>query len=280
MVDLEEYLRSILESYDKTPKESADERRASAKFLWDYFMKLLLVVGTNHVGYDIESLKIAHLKTRWNQINRPLSTIDQIEKWNQLINKINCIREKIEHDDFFSPDGQDLVDIRQQAPLFKEWILKAGVRYYRSSKGFNFIDYFKRITDFYLSQSEIILSNYGLETPYVAKYVYAPIVKDDIYSEIPSLKKIIEKRIKEIHRITDLDHSDLEKLTKFIEVISKINAWEDALLKDSICPACGGHIKETQRYSGGGYEEPPDTVHIRVGCTNCKYEIMTDTIDI
>ena len=81
-----ELLDILMQHFDDSSKETGHARRVASKYLWDYFMKLLFAIGTQYCKYSRESLKIAHLKTRWNQIKGPLSTIEKTDKWNKLTN--------------------------------------------------------------------------------------------------------------------------------------------------------------------------------------------------
>ncbi|MFA5050433.1 MAG: hypothetical protein WC501_05485 [Candidatus Micrarchaeia archaeon] len=50
----------------------------------------------------------------------------------------------------------------------------------------------------------------------------------------------------------------------------------------SVCPNCGGAIKETQKtiYQGHEEDQEPIAIYHRVGCLECNYTLHEDTIDI
>lgn len=73
---------------------------------------------------------------------------------------------------------------------------------------------------------------------------------------------------------------NLEKLIQIAKIISDFKGKEEILLRYSICPKCGGKVRETQRRFGGTEDDPmPDGVYLRVGCEKCDYELHSETID-
>jgi len=274
----------ILIDFDKVPKDTIYQRRASFNILWDFFQKLILDVGVELCGLYRESMKISHLNTRWNKAKLPLSYIENPpDNLNNLVNRVHKLRGGIQHskeNQEFAPNSNELDDIRKKCPEFLDWILDVGIKFYRSSKNFTLPDYFSRIISYYMGEIDIILSNYGTKKiPYVANYVYLPFVIDSSYKKIIDFKEKYEKKRFQIHNLEDIDQSDLESLVDLIEIVSKIKAWEDALLKENICPKCGEKIITTNTPFGGTPDDPePDGIYHRVGCEKCDYYIDSDTI--
>lgn len=271
----------LLQHFDNIAKNTKPSRRASVNYLWDAYMELLFVVGVKLCGFYAESLDSVHLARRWRQIKQSLSIVEDPKNWNYLITKLDGIRQRVQHNSNFDPNLDELNVVREKAPDFKKWIINTGKKFYKVSKKLDLVDDIKRKMSYYTSEAEIMLAHFGTEKiPYVARYAYEPYIKEDIYSSIPKLKKILEKREFKIRDISDVNQSDFETLVGLIEITSKLNAWEDALLKDNICPKCGGKISQTQDDSGGSYDEPPTSVHYRIGCDSCDYELMTESYSI
>ena len=101
-MDIEEIKRTyllILEDFDKVPKDTKYQRRAAFNCLWDYFQELILDVGVHLCGLYRVSLTISHLKTRWNKVKISLSAVEDPNEWDDLINKVDKLRQRTTHSD-------------------------------------------------------------------------------------------------------------------------------------------------------------------------------------
>jgi len=270
----------ILETFDNLKLENIHERRTACKPLYDYFKTLIFEVGVALCGLDQNSLRVSHLKTRWENIKNCLSYIDDPKNWEDVINEVNNIRQKVEHNDYYDPKAGQLRDIRKRAPEFKDWIIKVAQEYYKKSKGFTFKEAFYHLSNRYITEVESMLQEYGEKPPYAAKPDYSIELEEYPYSQLLELVQTLKERLKDIAKLESIERTDLEKLIQLVKVISHFKGKEEILLRYSVCPKCGGAIKETQSYFGGTYDDPePKGMHIRVGCEKCDYELDSETID-
>jgi len=276
----DKYLK-ILETFDKLTLENIHERRTACKPLYDYFQTLTLEVGVTLCGLDQNSLKTYHLKTRWENIKYCLSYVDDPGKWEDVINEIHNIRSKVEHEDDSDPKPERLKEIRKKAPEFKDWIVQVAQEYYRKSKGFTFKEAFYHLSHYYIIQAEYMLREFGEKPPYVAEPEHHMELEEYPYQQLSQLVHTSKERLPQIAKLENIERPDLEKLVQLVKIISYFRGKEDVLLRYSVCPKCGGAIKETERYSGGTYEDSePTSIHVRIGCEKCDYELHNETIDL
>jgi len=267
-----------LEIFDKLGKNSIHERRTAVKPLYDYFQKILLEIGVKLCGIKSELLKPLHLKRRWEIVKGCLSYIGEPRNWNSLISRICTFRDRVEHTDYYDPNMHELLDIREKAPKFREWIFRIGKEYYKKFKYFTIKEIFYHLSNWYISEAELISKEYG-EEPYVATLGHSLDIEGDFYLQIPELVKILEERLKHIKKGEDIIPSDLENLVNLIKIISNIKGREEALLHYSICPKCGRKIKEITSYFGSTLEKPePEGFYYIVGCERCGYKLHKETI--
>ena len=273
----------LLELFDNLGLKDIYERRVAYKPLYEYFQKLILEIGVRLCGLNQNSLRIAHLKTRWENIKYCLGYIEDPRVWEDLINKVNNIRQKVEHNDYYDPKQNELIEIRNKAPKFKEWIIRVAKEYYKKwkSKDFTFKEAFYHLSNRYIEEAEWILQEYGKNPPYAATSDYALDLEEYSYPQLSELTVVLKKRLKKVAKLEDIERSDLEILIQIVKIISHFKGKEEILLRYSICPKCGGKIKETQRYLGGTYDDPePDRIYYRVGCEKCDYVLHSEIIDI
>lgn len=241
----------------------------------------MLEVGVALCGLDQNSLRISHLKTRWENVKSCLDYIEDPKEWNSLIDKINDIRQKVEHNDYYDPNPNKLLEVRRKAPEFKEWAIRVAKDYYKKSKNFTFKEAFFHLLNRYIIEAEGLLEEYGTETPYVVEPDYSLELEEYPYQQLSELIKTLKERLNSIAKLEDVERSDLERLIHIVKVISHLRGKEEILLRYSVCPKCGAKIKETQRYMGGTPDNPePTAVYCRVGCEKCDYELHSETIDI
>ena len=276
----EEYLSRMLQTFDSIDLDVDYQRRVAVKPLYDYFQTLILEVAVRFCGQNRNSLKNCHLKTRWEIVKSSLRIIEDPTKWDNLVESIHNIRSKVEHNDYKIPKKEALLQIRQLAPSFKDWILRVGKQYHRESSGFSFIQKFLLTSDWYIKETDRMLDIYGEKPPYLIEGdVFME--EEHSYERMKSLKDYLESRIQEIDGINDLVSDDFDNLIDLIRIIEHLNAKEDVLLKYSICPKCGGRIIETERAVGGSLDDPmPSAIIYRGGCERCDYEVHSETIQL
>lgn len=128
-------------------------------------------------------------------------------------------------------------------------------------------------------EAEWIIQEYGEKPPYAAKPDYSAELEEYPYQQLSELVQALQERLKNIAKLEDIERTDLEKLIQVVKLVSHFRGKEGVLLRYSVCPKCGGKIKETQRYFGGTCDDPePDGLHYRVGCEKCDYELNSETI--
>jgi hypothetical protein len=275
-------MHKYLETYDDLQKEDFVSRRTASKPLYDYFQRLLLEIGVRLCDYKRERFSNFHLKTRWTEIKKAVSQIDEkaTNNWDNIIFLINNIREKVEHDDDYDPPIKDLEKVREKAPEFHKWVINAGKRYYQESESFSLLQSFRYRLFEYKNYAEWILEEYG-ENPHIAsEYGYIDKFKDVTYKNLPDIIEQTEKRSKEIDNIKDITKDDFDLLIGLVEFIAEFRCRESNLISKAICPKCGGKITDTGQYVGGGSEEPPSGVYRRVGCEKCDYILHEETISL
>lgn len=271
----------LLNLFDQLKLNTIHERRTAHKPLYDYFLKIILVVGVNLCCLNQNSLKISHLKTRWENVKSCLNDAGDIKRWDSLINEMNHIRNAVEHDDDYDPSTERLITIRKEAPEFTSWLMTVSNDYYKKSVNFTFKESFFHIAMEYIRDAERIIDEYGENIPYAAKLESENFIEYP-YTQISKLSKKVQETLKSIKELEDIKPSDLEDLIFMVVLTSHFKGREDVLRNSSICPKCGGAFMQTSTSVGGGTEEQPepDYLHIRVGCQKCDYVLFEDTISI
>jgi hypothetical protein len=269
----------MLKTFDELKLDNIHERRMACKPLHDYFIILIRFVGVNLCELEESIVKMSSLKTRWENIKNCLEYVDEPKYWDEIVDNLHKIRVKVEHQDYFDPSKEILLNIRKETPNFKEWIIKASGDYKLQSKNYTFIDTFYKHSNHYINEAKIILSEFGEKTPFAVRDEFE--FTSDTYQQLPILMEYLQKRI-QLSKLQNIEVEDLENLIKIIKIVSNFRANEETLMSTGVCPKCGGDIKETQTYFGGGteYQPEPDGVFIRIGCQECDYEIEQDTFNI
>lgn len=277
----EKYLSDILDTFDSIDLDTEYKKRVAVKPLYDYFQILILEVAVHLCGLNRNSMRNYHLKTRWDMIKRCLRLTEDPESWDALIYGLQKMRSSIEHNDYKLPSKVALLQTRKRAQQFKEWLLKVGKQYHKESKGFSFIQKFSVVSDWYIVQADWFLHKYGKEPPYSVKTDILLPEKEDTYKRLESLKNSIESRTREIDDIKDLKKEDLDNLVELVKEIERLDARENVFLQFNTCPKCGGKIVETETEFGGTPDDPmPSAITYRIGCENCDYEVVSETIEI
>lgn len=276
--DKDEY-SLILKTFDELKLDNIHERRMACKPLHDYFLQLIRFTGINYCDMKESFINMASLKSRWENIKNCLEYIDDPKPWDWIVDGLHRIRVQVEHHDHYDPKKEKLLKIRDEAPKFKDWILKVSMDYHLQSKNYTLIDTFHKHSVHYITEAKVILSEFGENTPYAARDEFE--FFEDTYQQLPILIQYFKKRI-QLSNLENIEVADLENLIKIIKIVSNFRENEETLMSNGICPKCGGEIKETQTHFGGGTEcQPePDGIFIRVGCQKCDYELHQDTINI
>lgn len=262
-----------LSFFDSLPKNDVLSRRCACKPLYEYFMKLIFVVGKELLYLNKDSLKISHLLTRWKDVEVSLRSVDNPDEWDKLIKKINKIRSKVEHNDDYDPQINDLTDIREKALEFQKWIIQKGTDYHKNHVNFTFTQTFILNLRLTLNKAEYIMDLFE-----ESKFELS--MENEWYEELSVLYKRLIDREKEIikgNKVKSLDLNDLMRLTR---IIFFFEGKEYALLSKNICPVCGGNIRNTQKQYPSSDEEPPSEIYYRVGCDKCNYIVHDETINV
>lgn len=279
MTQNDDQYSKLLNIFDDFELDDNLVRRYAYKPLWDFYQKIILEVGVTLCDLDQNSLKISHLKTRWENIKYSLEYVKDPKIWNETINEMNTIRSKVEHNDGYYPKKERLLVLRDKAPEFKTWIIKTAQEYYKQSNDFTVKEVYRHLSYHHINIAEFIIYEYGSESPYIAKLDYPN--KPDKYSQIPELIKTLKIRVEKIADLEDIERLDLINLSKLIELVSYIKGKEYVLLSFSLCPKCGGKIEDTnQSFGETEYDPEPDGLIYRIGCEKCDYEIHSETIYI
>lgn len=284
MTDVNELYEPLLQLFDTLKKDDTYSRRIAYKPLYEFFARLIILVGHKCCDIKIESLndQFGSLKPLWDRVKAFLALVDtDTKKWDELVGTIHNIRRDVEHSPTADPNLYLLEDIRKKAPEFRNWSIEAGKHYLKKSKHFTFKIAFFKIVDSTIDDANRLVSEFG-ETPYLAK-----IREEEEYTEIPVLIKRLRERerqeetsLREKTSLQEIKHTDLLDLTRLIELVSKFMGVETGLLANSVCPKCGGKIKDSTYQHSPKYDEPPTSFTYRVGCEKCDYELNNETIDI
>jgi len=277
MTQNEDQYSKILNIFDDFKLDDILVRRYACKPLWDFFQKIILEVGVDLCDLDRNSLKISHLKTRWENIKYSLVYVEEPKIWDETINEMHNIRSKVEHNDEYSPEKERLLVLRDKAPAFKEWIIRTAKDYYRLSNNFTLKEGYDHLSNRYIDIARFIIHEYGSNPPHTAKLDYP--YEADKYSQISELMETLKARSKKIVDLEDIERLDLENLIKLVDIISDFKGKESVLLSFSVCPKCGGKIETTNKYYGETeYDPEPDGLIYRVGCDECDYEQHSEVI--
>jgi len=261
---------------DEIELKNRAERRTVIKPLYDYFQILLRDVAVIKCGLDENTIKNTHLNARWLNVKGCLECIEDPKVWDELINRLRKIRDRVEHNDYEDPKKSDIQLIKEKIPDFTRWILNASDKYYKKSLKFTFKEAFYSRLYHSLRKAEAITYEYSVDNS-----GNHPIDISDDYIQLKDIVQKYEDKIDKLKIKNDLDKYDLHILIELNRILSRIEATKDTLLELNICPKCGGKIKTTQKYVGGNTEEDPEPkgIFYRIGCQNCDYLIESEYVD-
>ena len=244
--------------------------------MYDCFQTLVYEVAWRFYNQDRNCLRNQGLEARWNMILNIPDGLENVEKWKTLIQEVQKMRAKVEHNDDYDPNKNTLIDFRNQIPEFAKWIIDCGHKYYKKSRNLTFVEGYLNSARWYIGQADWVISEFGQEVPYCAQID----IEAEEYKELNQLKEKINARSSEIKKADDMKKEDFDDLIRLIKLIERIDAKESTLLSFNVCPKCGDKIAETHSYVGGGYDSEPTAVVYRIGCGKCDYEVNNETIDI
>lgn len=146
----------IIEKFDISDQY---ERRLIFKSLYDSIMRAILYICTKYFGWWKNVIMPQSLNSRWQWIKNALKvdtslySEDELEGWNKFIKEINWIRNKVEHDDLYSPQQDHLEKLINEAPDFLKWIASVSKEYLKVSSNFTFKQRFYLELDFYIRRA-------------------------------------------------------------------------------------------------------------------------------
>lgn len=277
-MDLDEITKplKVLEKLDISDEY---ERRLAFKAIYDVVMRSMLFLCTEYYGWRKEVLLSQGLNSRWSYIETALKlsnvcTKDELSEWKKFVRDINKTRNKVEHNDSYSPSQKELENYRKKLPEFFEWIISASKRYLENSSEFTFKMAFYSILAEYIHRAEFFQNYFG-EAPYLIKI---DLILEEKYEQLSDLITSGKDILKKIRERKDLERNDLMVLTELIELVDRIDMAENVCLRENTCPKCGGEIAEEDRYIGGSIDDPePYAVVYRVGCKNCEYTLHEES---
>ena len=274
--EIERRLESLLSEYDKLVSYDISTRIVY-KPLYDYFMILIKEIGIKYIGFA-PTMFTSQLKGRWDIIKTFLEEMDgDTKNWNEQLNILHELRKKVEHKDDYIPSKKQLKKIRYVVPEFKMWVTATGVKYYKKSINFTFVQSFNHSNQKYIKKSEMLINEYGEEVPYLDN-PHKIEMDSGGYSQIVPLINQIEERFEKISGPKDIKKTDIDYLLKLVQITSFLKGREDILLMNNLCPKCGDEIKYIEHYFGMSESDPePDGVYWKFGCSNCDYYVADDT---
>lgn len=280
MVDVDDsYYTKLLQAFDNCNLADDIQRRGSYSYLYDYFQLTLSKVG--EVMGCLNSIKHYQINGRWGGVKARLDMIKSLNHWDKVIRKLSYVRNETEHKDRYFPKREDLDFIRSSAESFREELIATSNQYYKKMERLDFLERFKIFIDLNINEAEMILFQLKTEGPNVC----APIGINEEYDRYPlgELQDTIKKlklRMGKLQTPNDISEDDLIALNRLIKTNAYMDGRTDALLQYSICPKCGGKVRDTEKYSGESSDGSPTKVHIRTGCEDCDFVLNEEIIDI
>jgi len=111
--DKDEYFL-MLKAFDELKLDNIHERRMACKPLHDYFLQLIRFTGMNFCDIEESFIKMASLKSRWENIKYCLEYIEDPKPWDQIVDGLHNIRVQVEHRDHYDPKKKSLLKIREE----------------------------------------------------------------------------------------------------------------------------------------------------------------------
>jgi|Deesub1362A_J573_1020465.scaffolds.fasta_scaffold00668_13 ribosomal protein S27AE len=278
-----EKIKKPFKTLEKLDISDQYERRLILKSLYDSLMRAILFICTKYFGWREEVIIPQSLNSRWQWIKNALIVVgteiyseSELEKWDKFIKEINSIRNKVEHNDLYSPPQKNLEKLVHESPNFLKWIIPVSREYFKVSSNFTFKQRFYLEFDYYIRRAEYFLEVFG-ESPYLIKEDFT------LNEEYSHMKKIVENHAEILEKLKreDVNQNDLETLIKLVELVNRADVAESSCLSKNKCPKCGSKIVESTHYVGSSEDLPePYAVVYRVGCEKCDYVLHKETFNI
>jgi hypothetical protein len=271
-----------LRSFDSLDLNDPYIRKVAYKLLYDPLKSLLVEVGSKLLGIRKGTLRsYASLKLRWKIIKdvvqqENLTSLEELEKWSQLINEVDNVRQKAAHNENYYPSLDQLKRIREEIPNFCKRLIFVGEKL----SNLPFKEQFCYRLRYYLFLAERVSKEFN-EDSYISQRItplLLPLFPSKDYT-LPNLIAASKKVLNELKK-RDAKGNDLDLLVQLGNFISYFNGAESMLLSFNKCPKCGGNIKIKETYFGGSIEDAPTGVTYRIGCEKCNYTLNEETFDI
>ncbi|WP_435123786.1 hypothetical protein [Halobaculum sp. D14] len=120
-----------LELFDDLSLNNKEERRLQVLALWDFYSEIICMVGTTYLDQSAD-LKDKNLRKQWNRVrNRlnALSSFSSIGDYEEAIKDLHGIRNDTFHDFEHWPQKDRLLEIREFAEEFRNWLIENGEEY-------------------------------------------------------------------------------------------------------------------------------------------------------
>lgn len=283
-MDLAQRLERILKAFDDFDLNDQYMKRLAVKPLYDFYQIALLEVGVTQCHLLRDTLSKYGLATRWKAV-RPYLELTDIKPsaWDETIACLDNMRGSNEHKDYHEPKKQALLTVRAKALEFLNWVLAAGNKYLRQSKGSSTIDRYKWLAHSYSMQTAHIKHQYGPDTPLLVREYLSPKGHEgNPYLDLVPMREAIQERLSALGSVHDLTVEDLDRLITLVREVERIDAREDVYVRFDMCPKCGGKIIETREVYGStcSTDPTPYTIQYRIGCDTCDFELIHDTVDV
>ena len=148
-------------------------------------------------------------------------------------------------------------------------------------EGGPFLSFFRSSVFFNIGDIEYALSKFGHDLPFSLEDDLVPLGEKHTYKKSSEMIKYLKNRLHEIQSIKDVTKEDFEIFLELTRLAERIDAKENYLLSQGICPKCGSRLTQKQIYHGGTeYDPEPYAVTYIDGCEACDYELNRETIDL
>ena len=242
----EDLLSELIEYFDSQNLDNKIHCRYAFKSLFDYCQNIFLSIGPVFTELPRNYFSKISLKQKWNFIEPYLIKIEVPQLGREVVNKLNSIRQKIEHNDEYFPEKKDLNNLRQQLPKFYNWLIPILKEYDREKNKKTVKHQIYEELFNVMINADWIFELYGKKLPYVAKFDGTTSIENNFqYNRLFRLTDQIRNRLNSIE-IEEIRIRDLKNLLKMREYMSDFHGKEYLLRCQGICPKCGGKIIESE----------------------------------
>ncbi|VVB57037.1 Uncharacterised protein [uncultured archaeon] len=264
--------QEYLDLYDRSVIDHPYARRATFKYLDDFYRNILIGVGTRLCKISPGDFHYVGGAGAWKVIGYYFVSEPSHSDWEKLFGMLDYARNKIEHGQpQFNLPANQMKELREKAPLFRDWVISAGNKFHENSNNFTFKSVFFRTLKNYVNDVERLI-------PIMKKQSKYPIIEDHLLSPISDALETSKKRLAEFDSESEITTEDLHNLEQLIRYSGAYSGREDVLLSSSICPECGGKITTTSHSFGSrGEDGEPVGEYWRIGCDKCDYIVEQDT---